>query len=84
MIAIRKRPMVPTARPEFLMASGMARMPVPMLPFRRWSMVSQFLKKTLLEVLDPDKMVTSKSSKAKPKLLNMLIYITTSLINPLK
>ncbi len=62
MIAIRKRPMVPTARPEFLMASGMARMPVPMLPFRRWSMVSQFLKKTLLEVLDPDKMVTCKSS----------------------
>ena len=30
--------------PLFLMASGMARMPVPMFPFNMWIIVSQFLK----------------------------------------
>ena len=45
MMLITTRPILPTRRPEFLMASGMARIPVPMLPFKRWTMVSQFLKR---------------------------------------
>jgi hypothetical protein len=38
-------PTLPTTIPLFLMASGMARIPVPMLPFNTWIMVSQFLNK---------------------------------------
>ena len=37
-------PTLPTMSPLFLMASGMARMPVPMFPFNMWIIVSQFLK----------------------------------------
>ena len=33
-------PTFPTISPLFLMASGMARMPVPTLPFNKWIMVS--------------------------------------------
>ena len=36
-------PKVPTRSPEFLMASGIAKMPVPILPFKRCMIVSQFL-----------------------------------------
>jgi hypothetical protein len=32
----------PTTHPAFLNASGMAKIPVPMLPFRRWIIVSKF------------------------------------------
>lgn len=34
----------PVRRPEFLKASGIARIPVPKLPFSRWIIVSVFLK----------------------------------------
>jgi len=44
MTLIMTRPTLPTSKPEFLIASGIARMPVPMLPFKRWTIVSQFLK----------------------------------------
>ena len=35
---------VPVYNPEFLSASGIARMPVPMLPLIKWIRVSQLLK----------------------------------------
>ena len=38
-------PMVPTSRPEFFIASGIANIPVPMLPFNKWIIASQLLKK---------------------------------------
>ena len=38
-------PMDPTTIPEFLIASGIARIPVPMFPFSRCMIVSQFLMK---------------------------------------
>ena len=37
--------MDPTTIPEFLIASGIARIPVPMFPFSRCMIVSQFLMK---------------------------------------
>jgi len=37
-------PMVPTQRPAFLNASGLARIPVPMFPFNKWIIVYTFLK----------------------------------------
>lgn len=46
---IKTRPRLPTRRPEFLIASGMARMPVPMLPFKRWKIVSQLLERRSVE-----------------------------------
>ena len=41
-------PKVPTTSPEFLMASGIARIPVPMFPFNKCMIVSQFLKNYFL------------------------------------
>ena len=37
------KPNVPTTRPEFLIASGIAKIPVPMFPFSKCMIVSQFL-----------------------------------------
>lgn len=41
---MRTVPSVPTANPAFLKASGIAKIPVPTFPFRRWIIVSQFLQ----------------------------------------
>jgi len=35
----------PTTHPEFLNASGIAKIPVPIFPFNKWIMVSKFLNK---------------------------------------
>jgi hypothetical protein len=35
---------VPTQRPEFLKAEGIEKIPVPILPLRKWIIVSKFLK----------------------------------------
>jgi len=35
----------PTAQPEFLNASGIAKIPVPIFPFNKCIMVSKFLKR---------------------------------------
>ena len=37
-------PIVPTRSPEFLIASGIAKIPVPIFPFSKCIIVSQFLK----------------------------------------
>ena len=46
-------PTVPNQMPEFLRASGMANIPVPMFPFSRWMIVSQFLKRKKNKVWRP-------------------------------
>lgn len=43
MMPIKTVPSVPTVNPAFLKASGIAKIPVPMLPFSKWIIVSQFL-----------------------------------------
>lgn len=42
----------PTTQPEFLNASGIAKIPVPIFPFNKWIIVSKFLKnKSKIEVI---------------------------------
>ncbi len=41
-------PMEPTKSPEFLIASGMAKIPVPILPLSKWIMASRLLKLAVL------------------------------------
>jgi hypothetical protein len=43
MTAMRGTPIEPTSKPAFLNASGIANIPVPIFPFSRWTIVSQFL-----------------------------------------
>jgi hypothetical protein len=45
--AMNPSPRVPKMRPEFLMAMGRVRMPMPMLPFKRWTIVSKLLQRNI-------------------------------------
>ena len=36
-------PMMPPINPEFLMARGRVKTPIPILPFKMWMIVSKFL-----------------------------------------
>ena len=52
MAAMNGNNAVPVYKPEFLSPSGIARIPVPMLPLMRWMRVSQLLYESSIDITD--------------------------------
>lgn len=74
--AIRQVPIEPIINPEFLNASGMARIPVPILPLRMCTKVSPFLRRLQNATQSVISDMLSKKTAVPNQLQVLIVFIS--------